>query len=163
MSVASSIPVKQIWRVFAITSAIALAYASVLGKLGHDWWTDENYSHGLLVPFVIGFILWSQRHRFAREAQRPAMIAGLGVVSVWLSCAVGGDRRGRTLSAAHIAVVLVRRDGDLFLGFQAAAIDDCSVVSAVAGHSYSGNHLQQSRISFTALCFALRCVSYAAF
>ena len=84
MSVASSIPVKHIWRVFAITSAIALAYASVLGKLGHDWWTDENYSHGLLVPFVIGFILWSQRHRFAREAQRPAMIAGLAVVSFGL-------------------------------------------------------------------------------
>jgi hypothetical protein len=27
-------------------------------KLGRDWWTDENYSHGLLVPFVIGFIVY---------------------------------------------------------------------------------------------------------
>ncbi|MEO7970996.1 MAG: exosortase [bacterium] len=84
MSVASSIPVKQFWRVFAITSAIVLAYAAVLGKLGHDWWTDENYSHGLLVPFVIGYILWSQRQRFAREPQRPAMVVGLAVVSFGL-------------------------------------------------------------------------------
>lgn len=81
MSVATSIPAKQVWRIFAISCAIVLAYATVLSKLGHDWWTDENYSHGLLVPFVIGYILWSQRHRFAREAQRPAMFVGLAVVS----------------------------------------------------------------------------------
>ncbi|HEX3279718.1 MAG TPA: exosortase [Pyrinomonadaceae bacterium] len=63
---------------------MVLAYATVLGKLGHDWWTDENYSHGLLVPFVIGYILWSQRHRFAREALRPAMVVGLAVVTFGL-------------------------------------------------------------------------------
>jgi exosortase len=84
MSVASSIPVKQVWRILAISSAVVLAYATVLGKLGHDWWTDENYSHGLLVPFVIGYILWSQRNRFAREIQRPAMVVGLAVVSFGL-------------------------------------------------------------------------------
>ena len=84
MSVSTSIPVKQLWRIFAISSAVVLAYATVLGKLGHDWWTDENYSHGLLVPFVIGYILWSQRDRFAREAQRPAMVIGLAVVSFGL-------------------------------------------------------------------------------
>jgi exosortase len=84
MSVASSIPVKNIWRVFAISLAVVLAYATVLSKLGHDWWTDENYSHGLLVPFVLGYILWSQRHRFARTGQQPAMLAGLAVVSFGL-------------------------------------------------------------------------------
>ncbi len=84
MSVPSSIPVKQVWRVFAISCAVVLAYATVLSKLGHDWWTDENYSHGLLVPFVIGYILWSQRLRFARQRQQPAMIAGLAVVSFGL-------------------------------------------------------------------------------
>jgi exosortase len=84
MSVTSSIPVKNIWRVFAVTAAVVLAYATVLSKLGHDWWTDENYSHGLLIPFVIAYILWSQRHRFARESQQPAMLAGLAVVAFGL-------------------------------------------------------------------------------
>lgn len=84
MSVAPTIPFKQLWRIFAIASAVVLAYATVLSKLGHDWWTDENYSHGLLVPFVIGYILWSQRQRFAREAQRPAIIIGLAVVTFGL-------------------------------------------------------------------------------
>ena len=56
------------------------AYATVLAKLGHDWWTDENYSHGLLIPFVIGYFLWSQRDRMARAAQRPATVWGLAAV-----------------------------------------------------------------------------------
>jgi len=35
---------KHLWRILAIVSALIFAYATVLGKLGHDWWTDENYS-----------------------------------------------------------------------------------------------------------------------
>jgi exosortase D (VPLPA-CTERM-specific) len=46
-------------RVLLLTAlSVAFLYWSVLLKLGHDWWTDENYSHGLLVPFVIALIVW---------------------------------------------------------------------------------------------------------
>ena len=48
---------KHFWRALAVCAALLFAYATVLKKLGHDWWTDENYSHGLLIPFVIGYIL----------------------------------------------------------------------------------------------------------
>ena len=44
----------------AIAAAFVFLYATVLAKLAHDWWFDENYSHGLLIPFVIGFILWNE-------------------------------------------------------------------------------------------------------
>lgn len=50
-----------------IGAALVFMYASVLWKLGFDWWTDDNYSHGLLVPFVIAFIVW-QRFDGLREA-----------------------------------------------------------------------------------------------
>jgi exosortase len=71
---------KQIFKILALAAALAFAYASVLAKLGRDWWTDENYSHGLLIPFIIGFILWSQRERLARAVTQPAMFAGFGAV-----------------------------------------------------------------------------------
>ena len=71
---------KHLWRILAISSALVFVYATVLVKLGRDWWTDENYSHGLLIPFVIAYIVWSQRERFAREAQQPATIMGLTAV-----------------------------------------------------------------------------------
>jgi exosortase len=81
MSVASSIPArKHLWRILAIASALIFVYATVLVKLGHDWWADENYSHGLLIPFVIAYIVWSQRERFSGMAQKPATIMGLASV-----------------------------------------------------------------------------------
>src|SRR6266404_3274466 len=67
---------KHFWRVLAVFATLLFAYATVLKKLGHDWWTDENYSHGLLIPFVIGYILWTSRERFKREAPRPSLFWG---------------------------------------------------------------------------------------
>ena len=55
---------------------LAFTYAAMLGKLTHQWWTDENYSHGLLIPFVIAYILWSERDRLARAPKRPAILWG---------------------------------------------------------------------------------------
>jgi exosortase len=73
-------PPKHLWRILAIAAALIFAYATVLRKLGHDWWTDENYSHGLLIPFIIVFILWSQRERLARAGQRSSLFWGLAAV-----------------------------------------------------------------------------------
>jgi len=55
-------------------------------------WTDENYSHGLLIPFVIGYILWTQRRRLASEARFPfnflGNVPGVGrVFALWAGTA----------------------------------------------------------------------------
>jgi exosortase len=71
---------KHLWQILAISSALIFAYATVLAKLGHDWWTDENYSHGLLIPFIIVFILWSQRERLTLPMRRPSTAVGLSAV-----------------------------------------------------------------------------------
>jgi exosortase len=81
---------KQILKVLAVATALVFAYASVLAKLGRDWWTDENYSHGLLIPFIIGFILWSQRDRFTRTITRPSAFAGFGAVLLALAALWAG-------------------------------------------------------------------------
>ena len=63
-----------------VVAVIAFAFANVLFKLGRDWWSDENYSHGLLVPFVIGFFIWSERGRMMRSVTEPGKIVGGGIV-----------------------------------------------------------------------------------
>lgn len=60
MIVSANINFKEIWKPVFVTAAVAFLYATVLLKLGTDWWADENYSHGLLVPFVIGYIVWTE-------------------------------------------------------------------------------------------------------
>ncbi len=60
----------------AITAAVVFLYATVLAKLGLDWWSDENYSHGLLVPFVIGIIVWKQWDELRSIARHQSILAG---------------------------------------------------------------------------------------
>lgn len=73
-----------------LSSAVAFAYWGVLARLGRFWWDDENYSHGLLIPFVIGYILWTERERLAGVEKRPRLFWGAAaVVSALLMLWVG--------------------------------------------------------------------------
>jgi len=89
MSVPAS---KRLWQGIAISFAIVFAYATVLVKLVRDWWTDENYSHGLLIPFIIGYILWTQREKLARVPVKSSTFLGgtaviLGLLGLWAGVA----------------------------------------------------------------------------
>jgi exosortase len=83
---------KKLWQGLAISFAIVFAYATVLVKLFGDWWNDENYSHGLLIPFIIGYILWSQREKLARIQVRSSLLWGgaavlLALFALWAGVA----------------------------------------------------------------------------
>lgn len=88
----SAIIGRSLYKPFLISLALIFLYATVLLKLGRDWWNDENYSHGLLIPFIIGYILWSQRERLAKYVGRPSSGWGttaviLGLLSLWAGTA----------------------------------------------------------------------------
>src|SRR5688572_17494290 len=57
---------RKLWQPILVAAAVLFVYWSVLRRLVGFWWEDENYSHGLLVPFIIGYILWTERARLAR-------------------------------------------------------------------------------------------------
>lgn len=65
-----------------MTAAIGFTYSAVIGKLATDWWTDDNYSHGLIVPVLIAFIVWFEFDRFRRAAGHPQKTLGLSLVCV---------------------------------------------------------------------------------
>jgi exosortase len=107
MNVLKSFPVpKNIWRILALGSALIFAYATVLAKLGQDWWTDENYSHGLLIPFVIGYLLWSERDRLARMAGRASTLWGLSAV-VFALLALWAGTAGAELYMQRMSLVIM--------------------------------------------------------
>lgn len=97
---------KNLWRPLAIFAAITFAYATVLAKLGQHWWTDENYSHGLLIPFVIIYILWSQRDRLKLKGSQPSTLLG-GIVIVLALIALFAGTAGAELFIPRISFVLV--------------------------------------------------------
>jgi exosortase len=78
----------------------------VLAKLSQTWWTDENYSHGLLIPLIIGYILWSQRARLAVVVQRPSELLGLTTVVLAL-LALWAGTAGAELYMQRMSLVLL--------------------------------------------------------
>src|SRR5215218_2393225 len=74
---------RELWKPLLIAAGLAFLYATVLAKLGYDWWTDDNYSHGLLVPFVIGYVVWLKFDGLREAEHRPK--AGLGLTMVGLA------------------------------------------------------------------------------
>jgi exosortase len=97
---------KKLWQGFAISFAIAFAYATVLAKLFRDWWNDENYSHGLLIPFIIGYILWVQRDKLARASLRPSWLIG-GAAIVFALFALWAGVAGAELYTQRLSLILL--------------------------------------------------------
>jgi exosortase len=84
---------RKLYQPITIAVALAFVYFTVLLKLGGDWWNDENYSHGLLIPFVIGYILWQERKGLSEAQTRPAALwgaVGVGVSLLLLWAGVAG-------------------------------------------------------------------------
>ena len=102
----NSINLKSLWKPVLIGLALAFLYANVLAKLGKDWWTDENYSHGLLVPFVIGFIVWMEFDELQKVFKKPKFWFGSGLILAALLMLLGGTL-GAELFTQRISFVLI--------------------------------------------------------
>ena len=94
------------WRPALVAAALGFVYAAMLTRLAGQWWTDENYSHGLLIPFIIGYILWAERDALRREPKRPAiLLGGAGVVCALLALWAG--TAGAELFTQRTSLVLM--------------------------------------------------------
>ncbi|CAN5397975.1 hypothetical protein BH20ACI1_BH20ACI1_05620 [soil metagenome] len=102
----SVIKINKIWQPLLTAAAIVFLYAAVLMKLGRDWWTDDNYSHGLLVPFVIGYIIWLEFDKLKTARQTPQIWLGGGFVLFALLMLLGGTL-GAELFTQRISLVLM--------------------------------------------------------
>lgn len=99
---------KQAVAAVAALATFGLLYRHVLVKLVHDWYYDDNYSHGFLIIPLALYLAWERRQRFADT---------VGESSVW----------GLVVVAGSIAVLLAGVLGsELFL-------TRISIVGAVAG------------------------------
>jgi exosortase len=102
----------------AVAAAFALvmfvvAYGHIVAALGHDWVTDENYSHGLLVVPIVCWLTWRQRH-VLRAAERRPSVLGLVVILGSLALYVGGVL-GAELFTSRLSLLGVLAGGVLFV------------------------------------------------
>ena len=109
---------RKFYQPLAIAAALAFVYFTVLVKLGRDWWSDENYSHGLLVPFVIGYILWHERKRLAAAQIQPQVWLGVTGVVVSLVMLWAGVAGAELFVQRMSIVVMLASVAIYFWGFR---------------------------------------------
>jgi exosortase len=64
-------PSKPLALALVCLSFLAL-YHHVIYKMVLDWSIDANYSHGFLIPFISGYLIWQNRKRLAQVEMAPA-------------------------------------------------------------------------------------------
>jgi exosortase A len=60
-------------------AAFTALYFDAIRGMVLDWYHDENYSHGFLIPVISGYLLWQRRQEIASVETRPSLF-GLVVV-----------------------------------------------------------------------------------
>ncbi len=90
----------------ALSAAVIFLYATVLAKLSIDWWTDENYSHGLLIPFVIGIVIWREWDELRERAGPPSAIVGGSLILISFLLLAAG-MLGAELFTQRVSFVLM--------------------------------------------------------
>jgi exosortase A len=74
--------------------AFALLYRHVFVKLVHDWWNDDNYSHGFLIIPIAAYLIWERRRSLTVSTMRPSVtgvVVVLGSLLVLLAGIFGAE------------------------------------------------------------------------
>lgn len=101
--------------VAAVTAlALAACYAPVLRGMFDQWYHDEDMGHALLVPIVILWIVWKERHRWIALPVKPSWW-GVALLAT-AACIHLMSAMGAGLFAGSIAFVLSAAGAVLCLG-----------------------------------------------
>lgn len=108
---------SRIWRGVLLCLALGWLYFDVLRRLTSDWYNDENYSHGLLVPFIAAYALWQNRDELSATAMRPLTWLGaalmVGAVLLLWAGTVGAEMFITRISLLFALISLVLYFGGL--------------------------------------------------
>ncbi|HEX8719521.1 MAG TPA: exosortase [Pyrinomonadaceae bacterium] len=150
---------EKLWKPLLIAAAVAFAYWGVLARLGRFWWEDENYSHGLLIPFVIGYVLWSGRGRLAAIERRPRLFWGAAAAAAALLALWVGTAGAELFTQRTSLVVLLAGLAVYFWGWRmlrAVAVPLLLLALAIPVPAIVFN-----KVAFPLQLFASRCAVWA--
>lgn len=73
--------------------AFVFLYWEIIYEMVMDWYIDPNYSHGFLIPFISGYILWQRKDTVKAVLSTPSNF-GLLILVAGLSIYLVGDLSG---------------------------------------------------------------------
>jgi len=82
MAVAQTRGISIVLLVSAAILGAILVFSGALAELVHRWNSQEEYSHGFLIPFITAWLLWTRREAMLSNFGKPTW---LGVVLIVLA------------------------------------------------------------------------------
>lgn len=101
---------KSLISTYAQMALLAIAFLfffqHTLSALVADWSTNDNYSHGFLIPFISGYMIWQKRETLA---EIPARIhfGGLALVALGVLFHLVGNVGAELFTMRFSMVVMV--------------------------------------------------------
>lgn len=80
---------KNYIQLSVLTISFFILFNHTIIKLVKDWSTDDNYSHGFLIPFIAGYMIWQKREELSKHLVKPSNWGLLFVVGGMLLHTVG--------------------------------------------------------------------------
>ena len=96
------------YKLYLITIGclMALAYHAIIPVMVKQWYTDENYSHAFLVPFIAGYFLYLRRDSLKAASVSP-WNPGLAVIILGLVQLTFGFLAGEYFTMRSSMIVLL--------------------------------------------------------
>lgn len=84
-AVPAVVPSRVATRIYigCAAAVLVLMYWHVVAAMVLDWWQEEGYSYGFLIPPLAAYATWSRRHSIAAE---PVRADGRGLLLTALAC-----------------------------------------------------------------------------
>lgn len=85
---------SDVIKIGMATILLVVLYFPTFSMFIYDWSNDENYSHGFLVPLIVGYLVWTKRKQLREITPKPSL-TGLFVlifgVLVYLLGTIGSE------------------------------------------------------------------------
>src|SRR5215471_14723897 len=104
---------RFIRRWWLLIAAFAIVYGQILPSLFREWWTNDDYAHGLFTPFAIAYLVYQRREQLFSIPVLPSKIGFFVVLISQLILLVGF--LGAEFFLQRISVVLFLGGLILFL------------------------------------------------
>jgi exosortase len=82
------------WQGLLLVGVLLALYAPVLRILVGQWYSDADYSHGFLVPFLSAYLIWARRDKLREIPRRPSlwgMVIVLGAMGLLFLGSLGAE------------------------------------------------------------------------
>lgn len=86
---------RQIWGLGAfLIASFIFCYAQVFAALARQWWSNDMYSYGFLIPWISLYFVWVRRENLAEIEPLPDYIGGFVLLLSGLSALFVGQAGG---------------------------------------------------------------------